>query len=98
MLLLDICQQVVINNQPLQILAEALAGVNVDNCPHPCVAHPCGDHARCVPHREAYKCECDRHCATDADVSSVARFSGATFLHYTDPDIVHRYSNVFYAV
>lgn len=84
--------QVVINNQPLHILAEALAGVNVDNCPHPCVTRPCGDHARCVPHRDAFKCQCERHCQeTNAiTTSSSASFSGSTFLHYTDPDIVHR--------
>ncbi|XP_075217484.1 pikachurin-like [Lycorma delicatula] len=85
-------QKVVINNQPLGILAEALAGVNVDNCPHPCVARPCGDHAQCVPHYEAYKCQCERHCAQSAAFipSPIATFSGSTFLHYTDPDIVRR--------
>uniref|UniRef100_A0A1B6E688 Laminin G domain-containing protein n=1 Tax=Clastoptera arizonana TaxID=38151 RepID=A0A1B6E688_9HEMI len=85
-------QKVVINNHPLQILAEALAGVNVDNCPHPCVARPCGDHARCIPHHEAYKCECAHHCQEDTfePTTTVATFTGTTFLHYTDPDIVHR--------
>ncbi|XP_054277202.1 pikachurin isoform X2 [Macrosteles quadrilineatus] len=85
-------QKVVINNQPLHILAEALAGVNVDNCPHPCVARPCGEHAHCVPHHEAYKCQCERHCqeVNAITTSSTASFTGTTFLHYTDPDIVHR--------
>ncbi|XP_046662292.1 pikachurin [Homalodisca vitripennis] len=85
-------QKVVINNQPLRILAEALAGVNVDNCPHPCVARPCGEHAHCVPHHEAYKCQCERHCQdiNAITTSSTASFTGTTFLHYTDPDILHR--------
>ncbi|XP_024082468.1 pikachurin isoform X2 [Cimex lectularius] len=85
-------QKITINNQPLQILAEALAGVNVNNCPHPCVAKPCGDVAHCVPHYDAYKCVCDKHCEENNDISPthVASFSGTTYLHYTDPEILNR--------
>ncbi|XP_073999435.1 EGF like, fibronectin type III and laminin G domains protein pikachurin isoform X2 [Rhodnius prolixus] len=86
-------QKITINNRPLQILAEALAGVNVNNCPHPCVAKPCGDVAHCVPHYDAYKCVCDKHCEETNDMQTsgrLASFSGNTYLHYTDPDILSR--------
>ncbi|CAH1394296.1 unnamed protein product [Nezara viridula] len=85
-------QKILINNRPLQIFAEALAGVNVDNCPHPCVAKPCGDIAHCVPHFDFYKCVCDKHCEENNQlmIPPVASFTGNTHLHYTDPEILNR--------
>ncbi|XP_018328441.1 pikachurin [Agrilus planipennis] len=51
-------QKVVINGRPVSILAEALGGVNVDNCPHPCVARPCGKAGDCIPQLEYFTCQC----------------------------------------
>ncbi|XP_056640683.1 pikachurin [Diorhabda sublineata] len=51
-------QQVRINGKPVSILAEALGGANVDNCPHPCVARPCGEDGECVPEMEYFSCKC----------------------------------------
>uniref|UniRef100_A0A6P7GAQ0 Pikachurin-like n=1 Tax=Diabrotica virgifera virgifera TaxID=50390 RepID=A0A6P7GAQ0_DIAVI len=51
-------QQVEINGKPVTILAEALGGANVDNCPHPCVARPCGEDGECVPEMEYFSCKC----------------------------------------
>lgn len=31
----------------------------MDNCPHACVARPCGALAKCVPNLENYECECN---------------------------------------
>ncbi|KAL0278979.1 UNVERIFIED_CONTAM: hypothetical protein PYX00_000637 [Menopon gallinae] len=92
-------QKVVINDKPLQILAEALAGVNVANCPHPCVAQPCGT-GKCIPVFEYFTCQCpegytDRECQ-DHGVPvllgdlAVPRFSGSSYLHYSDPNIMRR--------
>lgn len=53
----DHCQ-VVINDQPLKLLEEAVVGVNVDNCDHPCMAHPCVNGGRCIAIREKYQCSC----------------------------------------
>lgn len=36
-----------------------MGGTNVDNCPHACVARPCGPLAKCVPHLENYECQCN---------------------------------------
>ncbi|KAJ9575876.1 hypothetical protein L9F63_007255, partial [Diploptera punctata] len=93
-------QKVVINNQPLQILAAALGGVNVDNCPHPCVTRPCGDEGRCVPEMDYFTCECakgykDTQCQqhtapTIVQDIPVPRFSGDSYLHYSDPDTMRR--------
>ncbi|GLG97429.1 Protocadherin-like wing polarity protein stan, partial [Gryllus bimaculatus] len=47
-------QKVVVNGRPLQIVSAALGGVNVDNCPHPCAAQPCGRGGQCVPERDSY--------------------------------------------
>ncbi|KAJ8884253.1 hypothetical protein PR048_016110, partial [Dryococelus australis] len=95
--------KVVINNEPLQMVAAALGGVNVDNCPHPCVARPCGEQGRCVPHGDYFTCDCvagadDAQCRQHAtpvilDNVSVPLFSGDSFLHYSDPDTMKRIVN-----
>ncbi|CAG9821107.1 unnamed protein product [Phaedon cochleariae] len=51
-------QKVEINRRPLAILAEALGGANVDNCPHPCIARPCGVDGDCVPEMDYFTCRC----------------------------------------
>ncbi|KAJ6636410.1 Pikachurin [Pseudolycoriella hygida] len=48
-----------LNGRPISIISEALGGTNVDNCPHACVARPCGPLAKCVPHLENYECQCN---------------------------------------
>lgn len=53
------CFKVDINERPLSIISEALGGSNVDNCPHACVARPCGPLARCIPNLESYECQCN---------------------------------------
>ncbi|KAG4076471.1 hypothetical protein HA402_005914 [Bradysia odoriphaga] len=52
-------QKVELNGRPISIISEALGGTNVDNCPHACVARPCGPLAKCVPHLENYECQCN---------------------------------------
>lgn len=52
-------QKLEINERPVSIIAEALGGSNVDNCPHACVAKPCGLLAKCIPNLESYECECN---------------------------------------
>lgn len=36
-----------------------MGGSNVDNCPHACVARPCGPLAKCIPNLESYECQCN---------------------------------------
>uniref|UniRef100_A0A336M7N9 CSON011653 protein n=1 Tax=Culicoides sonorensis TaxID=179676 RepID=A0A336M7N9_CULSO len=52
-------QKFVINEKPISIISEALGGSNVDNCPHACVARPCGAFAQCIPNLENYECQCN---------------------------------------
>lgn len=53
--------QIDINGHSLGIVAEALGGSNIGNCPHACVARPCGPLAECVPQMESYECRCSIH-------------------------------------
>ncbi len=58
---LTVCMflQVELNGRLISIISDALGGTNVDNCPHACVARPCGPLAKCVPHLENYECQCN---------------------------------------
>ncbi|XP_026842464.1 pikachurin [Drosophila persimilis] len=51
-------QRIDINGHSLGIVSEALGGSNIGNCPHACVARPCGPLAECVPQMESYECRC----------------------------------------
>ncbi|XP_055610114.1 pikachurin isoform X2 [Uranotaenia lowii] len=51
-------QKVDINDRTISIISEALGGSNVENCPHACVARPCGPLAKCVPVLDSYECQC----------------------------------------
>lgn len=56
---LSVCHpQIDVNGHSLGIVAEALGGSNIGNCPHACVARPCGPLAECVPQMESYECRC----------------------------------------
>ncbi|KXJ81537.1 hypothetical protein RP20_CCG019018 [Aedes albopictus] len=48
-----------INDRTISIISEALGGSNVENCPHACVARPCGPLAKCVPNLDSYECQCN---------------------------------------
>lgn len=52
-------QKVDINDRTISIISEALGGSNVENCPHACVARPCGPLAKCVPNLDSYECQCN---------------------------------------
>lgn len=49
-----------------------MGGTNIGNCPHACVARPCGPLAECVPQMESYECRCsslNSQCNKAAEVS-----------------------------
>ncbi|XP_017475143.1 PREDICTED: uncharacterized protein LOC108365595 isoform X1 [Rhagoletis zephyria] len=52
-------QKIDINGHSLAIVSEALGGTNIGNCPHACVARPCGPLAECIPQMESYECRCN---------------------------------------
>ncbi|KAI8127505.1 Pikachurin, partial [Lucilia cuprina] len=65
-------QRIEINGHSLAIVSEALGGSNIGNCPHACVARPCGPLAECVPQMESYECRCSAYnaqCNKEAEVS-----------------------------
>ncbi|TMW54579.1 hypothetical protein DOY81_000373 [Sarcophaga bullata] len=65
-------QRIEINGHSLAIVSEALGGSNIGNCPHACVARPCGPLAECVPQMESYECRCsvyNAQCNKEAEVS-----------------------------
>ncbi|KAI5711140.1 hypothetical protein M8J75_014484 [Diaphorina citri] len=84
-------QKVLINNHELNILGEAIQGVNVVNCAHPCITQPCGS-GSCVPLYDGYKCVCTQSCKEShlTEVMCASFDHGASFLHYLDPEIIHR--------
>ena len=51
-------QRVVQNGRTINLLEEALFGVNVADCPHPCTSEPCQRGGRCEPVLDSYMCHC----------------------------------------
>ncbi|KAJ3637703.1 hypothetical protein MTP99_001141 [Tenebrio molitor] len=79
-------QMVRINGRTVPILAEALGGANVDNCPHPCIARPCGEDGECVPELDYFTCRCkpgyrDQLCARGPPSFRATD----SYLHYNEP-------------
>ncbi|KAI9576747.1 hypothetical protein GQX74_010729 [Glossina fuscipes] len=65
-------QRIEINGHSLAIISEALGGTNISNCPHVCVARPCGPLAECIPQMESYECRCNNYntqCNREAELS-----------------------------
>lgn len=97
-------QKVAINGVQVSILAEALGGVNVENCPHPCIARPCGDDGLCIPNMDYFTCECkpgfrDQLCSqsnpttTDSvmEETPIPSFGGKdSYLHFSDSKTINR--------
>jgi len=89
-------QKVIINERPMRMVEEAINGVNVDNCEHPCGGQPCLNGGRCIPIRDTYKCSCplgfeNSNCEDPIrEPILVPMFSGDGFLLFTDPDIIQR--------
>ncbi|GJQ82652.1 hypothetical protein Trydic_g19669 [Trypoxylus dichotomus] len=79
-------QKVVINGRTVAILAEALGGANVDNCPHPCVARPCGEDGECIPELDYFTCRCKPGYRDQLCSRGPPAFSGTdSYLHFNDP-------------
>ena len=51
-------QRVVVNGRTLSLRDEALYGVNIADCPHPCNNNPCGRGGKCEPQLHSYVCNC----------------------------------------
>ncbi|EDW02563.1 GH22063 [Drosophila grimshawi] len=80
-------QRIDINGHSLGIVAEALGGSNIGNCPHACVARPCGPLAECVPQMESYECRCsiyNERCNKAAEVPP-EQLPALTMLHNARP-------------
>lgn len=50
--------QVVISDEPLDLIGEALRGINVANAVHPCSGDPCLNGGDCEPLHDAFMCHC----------------------------------------
>ncbi|XP_044264183.1 pikachurin [Tribolium madens] len=79
-------QMVRINGRTVPILAEALGGANVDNCPHPCIARPCGEDGECVPELDYFTCRCKPGYRDQLCARGPPAFRGTdSYLHYNEP-------------
>ncbi|CAN8004386.1 unnamed protein product, partial [Ixodes hexagonus] len=89
-------QRLTINNRPLRLMQEALSGVNVANCVHPCVTGPCYNGGACQPRMDLYSCHCKlgyagSNCQTEVkEAIAEPMMGGASYLHYTSDDIMKR--------
>ncbi|XP_075731876.1 pikachurin isoform X1 [Rhipicephalus microplus] len=89
-------QKLTINNRPVRLMQEALSGVNVENCVHPCVTGPCYNGGACQPRMDLYACHCKlgyagSNCQNEVkEAIAEPMMGGASYLHYTSDDIMRR--------
>lgn len=89
-------QRLTINNRPMRLMQEALSGVNVANCVHPCVTGPCYNGGACQPRMDLYACHCKlgyagSNCQNEVkEAIAEPMMGGASYLHYTADDIMRR--------
>lgn len=50
--------QLMINNHPVDLISDAISGVNIESCEHPCVGKPCLNGGECIPKKDVYSCYC----------------------------------------
>ncbi|KAH7971490.1 hypothetical protein HPB49_024779 [Dermacentor silvarum] len=87
-------QRLTINNRPVRLMQEALSGVNVANCVHPCVTGPCYNGGACQPRMDLYACHCKlgyagSNCQNEVkEAIAEPMMGGASYLHYTSDDIM----------
>lgn len=78
----------------------------MDNCPHPCVARPCGEDGLCIPNMDYFTCECkpgfrDQFCSQtnpttpriifDTIETPIPSFVGKdSYLHFSDSKTINR--------
>nr|XP_054765357.1 pikachurin-like [Lytechinus pictus] len=51
-------QRVLVNDNQLDLISEAVGGANVGNAHHPCQGQPCLNNGECHPLHENYLCDC----------------------------------------
>lgn len=86
-------QKVAINGRTVPILAEALGGANVDNCPHPCVARPCGEDGECIPQLDYFTCRCKPGYRDQVCNRGPPSFKGHdSYLHFSEPQTISTFS------
>lgn len=93
-------QRVVISDEPLDLIGEALPGINVANAVHPCSGDPCLNGGDCEPLHDAFMCHCKLgfsgpNCETLVDLPiQVPQFLFKSFLRYTGPWVMSRISGL----
>lgn len=89
-------QKIIINHRPLNIVVNALDGINIDNCEHPCVGQPCWNGGECEPDHGSYLCHCplgytNTNCEEVIEEKiSVPHFEGHSYLMFTEKNILDR--------
>ena len=47
-----------ISDIPVDLVEDAVRGVNILNAEHPCIGQPCLNHGECIPFHDVYMCHC----------------------------------------
>ncbi|XP_006814478.1 pikachurin-like, partial [Saccoglossus kowalevskii] len=89
-------QKVVVNDRLIDLVEDALTGVNIDNADHPCIGSPCLYNGECIPHHDVYMCDCHigynaSNCEKEIlfpDDATEIKFLGRSYVQMTHPDIL----------
>jgi len=71
----------------MKLLEEALTGVNVRNCDHPCAGKMCQNRGRCLANKDLYRCSCplgytNTNCEDSRQTSRLSHLSYLSYFFY----------------
>ncbi|PIK59626.1 hypothetical protein BSL78_03481, partial [Apostichopus japonicus] len=93
-------QRVVISDQPIDLIGQALRGINVANAVHPCAGDPCYNGGDCEPLHDSFMCHCKLgfsgpNCELEVDLPiQMPQFLFKSYLRYTGPWVMSRISGL----
>lgn len=93
-------QRVVVSDQPLDLIGQALRGVNVANANHPCAGEPCYNGGECEPLHDSFMCHCKLgfsgpNCQDEVSLPiGSPQFLFKSYIRYTGPWVMNRISGL----
>ncbi|XP_078071334.1 pikachurin isoform X2 [Mustelus asterias] len=91
-------QNIILNDRTIRLQQDFSTSVNLENAAHPCVSTPCVNGGICLPHHDAFECDCPlgfdglRCQRAITESIEIPQFIGRSYLTYDHPNFLKRIS------